>query len=211
MGDVHNVKCLPEYFQSAVDGLKPFEVHRNDRDYKVGDVLCLEEWSPHGGYTGRIYGREITYVLDDPAYCKDGFVVLGLIVEEAIQLNLLTKIFNCDPRDPAQFKALLDKLKGWGAAEQGRRMIVLPFGVGDTVYRAFRRCDETISPCGRRNCDGCHHMMVGIHEERIETEVKAVSLASCWQLTVFATRKEAAAAFERDPDNAQPRQGLVST
>lgn len=75
---VHEVKTLPRYWQDGYDGRKPFEVRRNDRDYKEGDILRQLEWNPETGYTGRSYDREITFILDDPEYCKDGFVVLGL-------------------------------------------------------------------------------------------------------------------------------------
>lgn len=75
---VHEVKTLPKYFQPQAEGLKSFEVRRNDRDYQVGDILRQKEWTQEGGYTGRALDREIVYVLDDPTYCKEGFVVLGL-------------------------------------------------------------------------------------------------------------------------------------
>lgn len=78
MNKVHEVKTLPENFWPQVGGYKPFEVRYNDRGYEVGDRLRQREWSPHGGYTGCVLDREITYVLDDPRYCKEGFVVLGL-------------------------------------------------------------------------------------------------------------------------------------
>lgn len=74
----HEVKTAPEFFWPQVAGYKPFEVRRNDRDFHAGDILRQREWSPHGGYTGKVLDREISYVLDDPAYCKEGFVVLGL-------------------------------------------------------------------------------------------------------------------------------------
>lgn len=72
------VKTGPGYFRLGLSGDKPFEVRFNDRDYQVGDILREKEWDPHGGYTGRIHDRKITYVLDDPTYCKEGYVVLGL-------------------------------------------------------------------------------------------------------------------------------------
>ncbi len=79
MSKIHEVKTLPENFWPQVAGYKPFEVRRNDRGYQPGDVLRQREYSPHhGGYTGRVLDREITYVLDNPDYCKEGFVVLGL-------------------------------------------------------------------------------------------------------------------------------------
>ena len=73
----HDVKILPEYFDAVECGTKTFEIRHNDRDYKVGDLLCLREY--HGGaYTGRATIREICYMIDNPEYCKEGYVVLGL-------------------------------------------------------------------------------------------------------------------------------------
>lgn len=49
---VHEIKTLPEFFQLQVEGLKPFEVRRNDRGYQVGDIF-----PPKGMDTGeRIHG-----------------------------------------------------------------------------------------------------------------------------------------------------------
>ena len=75
---MHNLKTLPEYFEAQLQGTKPFEVRRNDRDYRAGDTLHLQEWEPINGYTGRTLDKQITYILDDPAYCKEGYVILGV-------------------------------------------------------------------------------------------------------------------------------------
>lgn len=78
MSKIHEVKTGPGYFRLGLSGDKPFEVRRDDRGYEVGDILREKEWSPHGGYTGRVHERKITFVLRDPDYCKEGFVVMGL-------------------------------------------------------------------------------------------------------------------------------------
>lgn len=75
---IHEVKTLPQYFRPQMYGKKPFEVRYNDRNYQVGDILRQREWIPVRGYTGTMMDREITYVMDDPEYCKEGFVILGL-------------------------------------------------------------------------------------------------------------------------------------
>ena len=74
---VHELKQQPRYFDCVVDGSKTFEVRKNDRDYKVGDYLLLREWSVAGLYSGRETLVKITYILDSPDYCKEGYVVLG--------------------------------------------------------------------------------------------------------------------------------------
>ena len=73
----HCLKILPKYFRDIESGVKSFEIRFNDRNFAVGDILILEEYSD-GNYTGRTLWREVCYVIGDPEYCKEGFVVLGL-------------------------------------------------------------------------------------------------------------------------------------
>ena len=73
---VHNLKVKPQYFKDILRGVKKFEVRRNDRNFKVNDLMVLEEYDSKG-YTGKYINTEITYVLDDTEYCKEGYVVLG--------------------------------------------------------------------------------------------------------------------------------------
>lgn len=88
---IHKLKISPDYFDVVARGVKPFEVRKNDRDFKVGDVLKLSEfipcvpgeWNVLGGfYTTRETRKVITYILDDPDYCKEGYVILGLAPAE---------------------------------------------------------------------------------------------------------------------------------
>jgi len=72
---MHELKILPEYFEAVKNGRKQFEIRKNDRDYKIGDVLHLREWTGEN-YTGDSYKAEITYITDYAQ--KDGFVVLGI-------------------------------------------------------------------------------------------------------------------------------------
>ena len=73
----HYVKILPEYYIAVDNGTKTFEIRFNDRNYKVGDILHLQEFCG-GQYTSRELTKEICYMIDSPDYCKDGFVVLGI-------------------------------------------------------------------------------------------------------------------------------------
>jgi len=90
----HYLKTWPEYYKAILTGAKTFEVRKNDRDFKVGDILVLQEWDPTEpkdhvqptgpiGYTGRSYRAYVSYVLHatGPAYkaIEEGYVVLGII------------------------------------------------------------------------------------------------------------------------------------
>jgi len=72
----HYLKTLTEYFDAVESGTKTFEVRYNDKNYKVGDYLILQDWN---GWerTGREIKVEVTYVLDNTDYCKDRYVILG--------------------------------------------------------------------------------------------------------------------------------------
>lgn len=75
----HDLKILPKYFEAVKTGKKKFELRKNDRDYKVGDEIHLEEWEPAGGYTGRDIVKEITYVLKncEEFGLKNGYCIIG--------------------------------------------------------------------------------------------------------------------------------------
>lgn len=76
---IHALKQLPEYFKPVVDGIKGFEVRKNDRPFQVGDLLALNEWDAEmERYTGRSCLVYIDYILNDEAYCKEGYVILGI-------------------------------------------------------------------------------------------------------------------------------------
>ncbi len=74
----HTLKIWPELYDLVINGLKPFEVRRNDRDYQVGDVLQLREWSHENGYSGRESYWQVTYLLAQCPGLMPGFCVLGL-------------------------------------------------------------------------------------------------------------------------------------
>lgn len=82
----HALKTIPPFFKDIVEGKKTFEIRKNDRLFKVGDRLLLQEYIPDPGkYTGQEWDGEITYILDNPDYCKKGYVVMG--IRERAQSN----------------------------------------------------------------------------------------------------------------------------
>lgn len=75
---VIELKLLKTFFQDVKDGIKPFEIRFNDRDYQVTDILILKEYW-NGEYTGREHTVTVTYVLDGGQYgIEQGYVVLGV-------------------------------------------------------------------------------------------------------------------------------------
>ncbi|MGG5341157.1 DUF3850 domain-containing protein [Enterococcus sp. AZ192] len=78
----HVLKLDSEYYDDVVSGFKKFEIRFNDRDYKVGDILVLEEYDGID-YTGDRCKRIVTYITDYAQ--QDGYVVLGIepVEEEA--------------------------------------------------------------------------------------------------------------------------------
>lgn len=83
----HDLKCWPEFFAAVRDGLKPFEVRQNDRDFRVGDTLRLWEFDPRLDlHTGKYFHRRVSYVLDGGAFgVEPGFVVMGLAVSRLLE------------------------------------------------------------------------------------------------------------------------------
>lgn len=60
----HQLKTWPEYFQASWDGLKPWELRKDDRTFRVGDELHLREFDPKTQrYTGRNIHAKIEYIL----------------------------------------------------------------------------------------------------------------------------------------------------
>ena len=98
----HKLKTLPEFFKAIQKGEKTFELRKNDRDFKKGDVLILMEFipcktcggsgraifdvpdfdncceEPHGKYTGKVIRVEVTYVLNNGFGLEKGYVAMAI-------------------------------------------------------------------------------------------------------------------------------------
>lgn len=87
---VHELKVWPEFYKALDSRTKEFEVRKNDRNYRVGDVLWLREFDPDKAfipanidgsfcYTGRYMYREITYILTGGQFgIEPEYVVMNL-------------------------------------------------------------------------------------------------------------------------------------
>lgn len=79
---IHELKILKEHYENVVSGKKGFELRRNDRNYKVGDYLALNEIDPDtGNYTRRSSLVKVTCIIDHndlSEALKENYVVLGI-------------------------------------------------------------------------------------------------------------------------------------
>ena len=76
----HKLKIMSKYYEAILSGKKTFEVRNDDRPYRQGDTLLLQETvTPYGcGYTGREMKVEVTYILRDSDYVKAGYCIMGI-------------------------------------------------------------------------------------------------------------------------------------
>lgn len=75
---LHQLKILPQYFEAVLSGNKTFEIRKNDRNFQVGDQIELNEYTAENGYTGKSTKCDISYVMTDTEFVKEGFAVLGI-------------------------------------------------------------------------------------------------------------------------------------
>ena len=110
---VHAVKIYPEYYEAVKSGNKPFEIRKNDRDYKVGDILALNEFSSDGAgngkYTGRAIIAKISYVLTNSEFCKPGYVALGLMPCKITDSKTEASIFSIFGLPTKEFTEVTEK------------------------------------------------------------------------------------------------------
>lgn len=76
----HELKIWPIYFDRVEEGIKSFEVWKNDRDFQAGDELFLREWCPIiQQYTGRQTLKIVQYVLHGGQFgIHPDYVVMAL-------------------------------------------------------------------------------------------------------------------------------------
>lgn len=76
---VHDVKCAAPFFDGVWSGDKTFEVRKDDRDYQTGDSINQHEWDAVDGYSGRVTGHDIGFVLRGYPHVQEGYAVFSLI------------------------------------------------------------------------------------------------------------------------------------
>ena len=81
---VHHIKLGATFFEEVASGEKTFELRKNDRDYKKGDILEMMEFKD-GKNTGRTVRVLVTYILEEFAGLEDGSCIMAtsLMKEDA--------------------------------------------------------------------------------------------------------------------------------
>lgn len=72
----HQIKLVAEFFDDAAAGRKSFELRKNDRNYKEGDMLEMEEIKD-GKKTGRKCSKRIVYMMENFEGLENGYCILG--------------------------------------------------------------------------------------------------------------------------------------
>lgn len=79
---VHNLKTWPGPFERVRTKVKKADFRKDDREYKVGDILNLREYDPGlQAYTGRTLVRIVTDIANghgNPFGIPEGYVMMSL-------------------------------------------------------------------------------------------------------------------------------------
>lgn len=73
---VHQIRLAKSYFDDVTNGIKTFELRKNDRGYKKGDILEMMEFAD-GKNTGRTVKVLVTYILEDYTGIEDGYCIMA--------------------------------------------------------------------------------------------------------------------------------------
>lgn len=82
---IHQLKIESNYFRKIIEGVKTFEVRKNDRDFHTGDYLGMNEITDHPcnesgerKETGNFVLVRVLDVLKDNRFVKEGYVIMSI-------------------------------------------------------------------------------------------------------------------------------------
>ncbi len=75
---LHELKTHPDPFEALVLLTKTFEYRKADRDFKIGDILILREYSPFTAYSGRYLLRKVTYMIRNEFGIPPGYCIMSI-------------------------------------------------------------------------------------------------------------------------------------
>ena len=73
---VDQIRLAKPFFDDVSNGIKSFELRKNDRGYKKGDILEMMEFAD-GKNTGRMVKVLVTYILEDYTGIEDGYCIMA--------------------------------------------------------------------------------------------------------------------------------------
>lgn len=113
---VHQIRLGATFFDDVCSGKKSFELRKNDRGYKQGDILEMLEFAD-GKNTGRMVRVLVTYLLEDYTGLEDGYCIMAT--------TLLNE--NGEPLDRADLKQICANIEanGDGYIEGGDEYIMI--------------------------------------------------------------------------------------
>lgn len=74
---VHQIRIGTTFFEDVCNGVKTFELRKNDRGYTKGDILEMMEFT-NGKYTGRSVKVHVTYILEDFTGLKEDYCIMAI-------------------------------------------------------------------------------------------------------------------------------------
>lgn len=118
---VHHIKLGASFFEEVERGEKTFELRKNDRDYKKGDILEMMEFKD-GKNTGRTVRVLVTYILTEFTGLEEGYCIMATC--------LLNE--NGEPIERADIKQICADIRanGDGCIENGDEYIMIDKAVG---------------------------------------------------------------------------------
>jgi hypothetical protein len=66
----HILKCDSPFWGDVARGDKTFEIRKNDRNFRLGDTLCLRDWLPDRG----LYRHEVTGKQESIVHARVGYI-----------------------------------------------------------------------------------------------------------------------------------------
>lgn len=76
---IHYLKTVQPHFEDIWDGVKRFELRKNDRNFSVNDILILREYDDEKGvFVGHRIKARVTYILQDFPGIQKGYCILGI-------------------------------------------------------------------------------------------------------------------------------------
>lgn len=154
---VHQLKTDPEVFEAVSQGLKTFEIRKNDREFGVGDQLHLLETKYTGAgmkaglpleYTGRECTRAVSHILTGPLYgLEQGWVILSFSrdaeVAELRETATVSQKLHADAESVIEdLRAEVERLKRWEEMVRENSPLLAKLSVAEAQVATLREALE---------------------------------------------------------------------